>query len=261
VIVEGLKNGDLRATILKYIGIDKYEAKTGDDQQVIVVSFSAIDQRSASDLYSFLNGTFIKFRNVDISTNPNLDNHFLVFVELDRSPDFFIMLSKTIKEVSRVAGRQNWLVQVKGSDKDYKLKDRSWRQMIVTNPKEYEVSPQDSNIPNEPERSETGSVDDSERVMEFFKNSDLHECIYDSKTLILGGRGGRVKLKVLGFGNSDEIMKSQGIAESAIDQIFDLHLNRQLNTMLGEMQAQWVGGKIVIYDPRNQSTVMVAKPV
>jgi hypothetical protein len=259
---EGIRRGDLRGTVLKDLTVDRYKPKTGEPEDAIVVSFATIDDRSAKDLYSFLNGTFVEFRDIEVSAAPTLDNHYLVFVELTRTPDFFDNFDLTIKEVSRVAGNQRWRVRVLGDDGEYRLQDEEWKSHVATTPSEYQRVRGDLHA-EQPEKPSQATADQpsAEVVYEFFRDSDLSSCVLEGNMLTLGGRSGRVKLKVLGFGKPASILESAGIRSAALDQEYDYHLNDKLNSMLGEMRAQWVGGKIVIYNPSSQSRVMVAAAV
>ena len=83
----GLQAEDLKDTILKKVSIDEYEPKTGDSADVLVLGFSLKESSHGQDLYNFLNSSIYEIRDVEVSPNPNPDNYYMVFVEMDRNDD------------------------------------------------------------------------------------------------------------------------------------------------------------------------------
>ena len=81
----GLQTGDLKDTMLKKVSIDEYEPKTGDASEVLVLGFSLRESTQGQDLYNFLNSSIFEIRDVEVSPNPNPDNYYMVFVEIDRN--------------------------------------------------------------------------------------------------------------------------------------------------------------------------------
>ena len=51
---EGLRENDLDDLVLPTITIDDFEPKSGDDDEVVVVTFRAKDDEPANDLASFI---------------------------------------------------------------------------------------------------------------------------------------------------------------------------------------------------------------
>ena len=51
---EGLRERDLRDTVLKEISIDLFQPRAGDENNVIVVGFEMIDEAPAKDLEEFI---------------------------------------------------------------------------------------------------------------------------------------------------------------------------------------------------------------
>ena len=82
-----LKEGDLKNTILKNISIDEFEPKTGEAQDVMVVGLYLNETAPAKDLYHFINNSVVEIRDVEVSPNPNPDNYYMVFMEIDRKED------------------------------------------------------------------------------------------------------------------------------------------------------------------------------
>ena len=99
-----LKEGDLKHTMLKKVSIDEFEPKTGETQDVMVVGLYLNETAPAKDLYHFINNSVIDIRDVEVSPNPNPDNFYMVFMELDRNENAFGVVKDIIKEVERLSG-------------------------------------------------------------------------------------------------------------------------------------------------------------
>ena len=100
----GLQTGDLQDTMLKKISIDEYEPKTGDSSEVLVLGFSLKESAQGQDLYNFLNSSIFEIRDVEVSPNPNPDNYYMVFVEMDRNEEVLENIRKIVKDVENISG-------------------------------------------------------------------------------------------------------------------------------------------------------------
>ena len=81
----GLRQNDLKDTILKKISLDEFHPKTGDEKDVAVVGFRVSQSSPGKDLYNFLNRSIIETRDIEVSPNANEDGHYMVFIEMDRN--------------------------------------------------------------------------------------------------------------------------------------------------------------------------------
>ena len=80
----GLRNGDLRDLVNNVCEIDNYKSKMGDDEDIVVLSFSVSDINAAGDLVEFIERGFDFVLDAD-STASELDNgSYKVFVEMER---------------------------------------------------------------------------------------------------------------------------------------------------------------------------------
>ena len=82
---EGLREHDLRETILKEISVDLFDPKAGDEEDVIVVALECIDENPAKDLEEFIRTGPIDTIDSDVSPGPNEDGHYMVFTEFERN--------------------------------------------------------------------------------------------------------------------------------------------------------------------------------
>ena len=118
-----LSEMDLRNTVLKKISIDEYEPKTGDSQDVMVLGFHINDSKPGKDLYKFLNTSVVEVRDVEVSPNPNTDNFYMVFVELDRNENSLSNIKELVEEVERLTGKLKWEVSTIFNEDNISLHD------------------------------------------------------------------------------------------------------------------------------------------
>lgn len=237
----GLRRGDLRDTILSKISIDQFEPKTGDLREVVVVGFYLNEDGAAKDLYEYLNSSSMVFRDIEVSPNPNPDNYYMVFVEMDRGEDTLPRIQDMLGEVSNVSGDFAWRAQAHGMDDYVSINDDSLNEVIQRGPQLDE--------PKEPPMND--------QVQEFLTASDLSEAHVQTGVLTLRRGKDTVKLDLVDFGSAHRVMHEHKLTESAINPDLDPSLIRKLNRMLGEMAALPVGRNVVIYNPQDESQVLI----
>ena len=110
----------------------------------------------------------------------------------------------------------------------------------------------------EEQRLEEHANDNSNKILEFFKNSSILEAgIIDNKIHLRGSRD-IATLEVINFGHGPDVMAEVGISESAIKLDYDKIAMAKLNAMLGEMRAMPIDEYIVVYNPAHKD-ILIAK--
>jgi len=234
-----LAEGDLKNTVLKRLSIDEYEPKTGDSQDVMVLGFHINDSKPGKDLYKFLNTSVVEVRDVEVSPNPNTDNFYMVFVELDRNENSISNIKELVEEVERLTGKLNWEVSTVFNEENIPLNDDSllgYVQLDNTNylsSEEFMSQQKEAKEQEEQTRLEEEAKDNSNRILEFLKDSNILEAgINDNKLHIRGSRD-IATLDVVNFGHGPDVMTALGISESAIQLEHDKIAFAKLNAMLG----------------------------
>jgi hypothetical protein len=85
MITESLHAHDLKHLIKKVFEIDSYRSKIGDDQDVVVVSFTVDQEDPAKDLENFVEMGYDFVLDADVSPGETDDGNYKVFIELERS--------------------------------------------------------------------------------------------------------------------------------------------------------------------------------
>jgi|TARA_B100001094_G_scaffold188304_1_gene182508 hypothetical protein len=259
-----LKEGDLKNTILKNISIDEFEPKTGESKDVMVVGLYLNETAPAKDLYHFINNSVIEIRDVEVSPNPNPDNYYMVFMEIDRKEDCMESVRALIEEVERLTGGLDWQVSTTLSEDKIGLKDDNLMQYIQCDPENYLTKEEfmaqqlEAEERAEEQRLEEEAKDNSNKILEFFKPSNILEAGINDNVLHIRGSRDVASFEIVNFGHGPDIMSEMGISESAIKQDYDRISFAKLNAMLGEMKALPIDEYIVMYNPAHKD-ILIAK--
>ena len=256
----GLQVEDLKDTILKKVSIDEYEPKTGDSSDVLVLGFSLRESSQGQDLYNFLNSSIFEIRDVEVSPNPNPDNYYMVFVEMDRNENVLNNIRKIVTDVENVSGKLDWVGKTHLTDDFHPLYDEGISKFVITDPEKYMTKAQWEEQQAEALELETKNSEETanQNILEFLKNSNLLSASINNNTLEVEDKFNEAKLAIVGFGEAKDIMTEIGINENAIGDM-DSTL-REFNSMLGEMRAIPISEFIVIFHP-SQTNVLVTKQI
>ena len=254
----GLHTGDLQDTMLKKLSIDEYEPKTGDASEVLVLGFSLRESSQGQDLYNFLNSSIFEIRDVEVSPNPNPDNYYMVFVEIDRNDKVLENIRSIVTDVENISGKLPWIGKTHLNDDFLPLFDEGISQYVITDPEKYMTKEQFQQQKAEEQAVVDAKEESDNSIMEFLKSSNLLKASINNNTLEVEDKFNEAKLEVVGFGEAKDIMAEIGINESAIGDM-DSTL-KQFNNMLGEMRAIPINEYIVIFHP-SQSNVLVTKQI
>ena len=103
----GLRAGDLKNLLDNVFEVDNYKSKMGDDEDIVVVSFSVQEQNAAKDLVEFIEKSYDFVLDADSTVSEVDEGRYKVFVELerDRSVQEHIMeMLYGITQLSEVEG-------------------------------------------------------------------------------------------------------------------------------------------------------------
>lgn len=221
----GLKYNDLRDTIIPQISIDEFEPKGGNDNELIVVAFYAINEDPAKDLDDFVEKGPYDIIDVDVSPNPDEEGRYLIFLEIKRHDDFWFKLDAIIDDIEKLTGKQTWRVSTTNLDYNTQFDDTVLRDVVITNPVEYqEQNPSDDEL-------EDAEVPEA-ALESFLQDSTLLTFEKKDSILTLASQLHSITLEVVGYGNTDTLIESQGLTGmSMLDNPYEV---RKLRLMLGE---------------------------
>ena len=248
--------GDLVDTVLRKVSIDEFTPKTGTPEEVSVIGFYVTENSVGQDLYRFINNGVVEYRDVEVSPNPDLDNYYMVFVELDRNDKLIENINKLLDDIQNLTESLKWEV------KSYLMDDyQPWCE-VKSNPGYIPQSPaayvtkevfdeqlqqlENARLEEELMRE---AEDNSSRILKFLEHSDLMEVGIDDGVLHMRGARDVASLNIINFGEAQTIMGDLGIKESAIGDSSSWE-HRRFNAMLGEMKAVPISDYMVIFHPK-----------
>jgi len=257
-----LRENDLIDTMFKEISIDEFQPKTGDTKDVLVLGFYLNENLSGKDLYSFLNNSIVEIRDVEVSPNPNPEGRFMVFLEMDRKLDIFNDISIIVKEVERLSGKIDWQMSTLLSENNLEFNEENFNSYVQIDPDNYLSSEEwkaqklEAEQQAEEKRLEEQAQDNTNKILEFLKPSNVLEAgVNDGKLHIRGSRD-IASFEIVNFGNGNDVMEELGINESAIKLDFDRVKLAKLNAMLGEVKAVPIDEYIIMYNPAHKDILV-----
>lgn len=110
-IKESIKSNDLRALVSPLVSIDQYKSKVGEDKNVVVLAFKVQDKDPAQDLSQFIESGYVnKVVDVDVSTGPDKDGKYTVYVETTRNSDLYNTVGSILSDIQHVdEDVQKWM--------------------------------------------------------------------------------------------------------------------------------------------------------
>lgn len=151
---------DLEFLVKKVFEIDSYRSKIGDDESVIVVSFTVDREDPAKDLENFIEMGFNWVLDADVSPGETDDGTFKVFVELERSKKAPQHILELLDGVERLTGMSDMRYRY---FKSFKSKNASLENLtndIPTDRKSYKDATERHHMNNYGNFFVNSSVDD-----------------------------------------------------------------------------------------------------
>ena len=101
---EALRQDDLRDLVKKVFDIDSYKSKIGNDEDVVVLSFTVDHQDPAKDLETFFEMGYNFILDADCTPGEMDDGKYRVFVELERSRKVAEQVFEIVEGVMKITG-------------------------------------------------------------------------------------------------------------------------------------------------------------
>lgn len=101
--MSGLRAGDLEYLVKPVFEIDSFKSKIGNDEDIVVLSFTVEDQEPAKDLESFIEMGYDFILDADVSPGELDDGKFRVYVEMERTRRAPEQIMEIIRGVQKVA--------------------------------------------------------------------------------------------------------------------------------------------------------------
>lgn len=106
MLKEGLQEQELIDLVSERILVDIFEPKYGDESNVVVIAFEVQYEQPAKDLGNFLEQGPFDLLDVDVSSAPNDDENYYVFVELYRNSKLFEKVNSMLVNIQNLVNRK-----------------------------------------------------------------------------------------------------------------------------------------------------------
>ena len=139
-LFEGLEAGDLKRLIHTELHVDEFKSKLGDDCDVVVLSFKVDNKEPAGDLVSFIEKGYDWVIDADVSAGEMDDGDYIVFVELDRTPESADNIMRLMDDLMNLTdGKvEDWRVRYYKAHKETQLSLEALQKLIPLTPDAYE---------------------------------------------------------------------------------------------------------------------------
>ena len=136
---ENLEEGDLKRLVHDELHIDEYKSKMGDDADVCVISFKVAGKEPAIDLVSFIEKGYDWVLDADVSSGEKEGGDYLVFVEIDRTPNMPQQIYDMISDLVNLTEQDilDWRVLYFKSNKEHDLTVEALSQIMPLTPAKY----------------------------------------------------------------------------------------------------------------------------
>jgi hypothetical protein len=165
VLVEGLDHLDFENQIIPTVSVDEYEARSGENDEIITFSFIVKGKAIGEDLCDWIIKGYDYVNDCEVSEGELMANRFVVFVETNRrskAPERLLEILDDLKTLTGLSV-EDWKVKING--KEYEANLNTLKQNMITIPLEYREQNEDS-----------GDLDGEEVVdIEDIDDSDLNE--------------------------------------------------------------------------------------
>ena len=143
-----LNAGDLRHLVDSVFEVDSFKSKMGDDSDIVVLSFSVLENNAAKDLVSFLEKGYPFVLDADATAGEQSDGTYKVFVELERNKEVPEQITEIIDGVQKLASLDRPRFRYYKNFKSLEATQDNLAETIPVDPDSYHSVVSESNLSN-----------------------------------------------------------------------------------------------------------------
>ncbi len=145
----GLRANDLHDLVKSVFEVDSFQSKMGTDEDIVVVSFSVLDEQAAKDLVDFIEKGYGFVLDADATPGEIENNVYKVFVEMERNAKVSANISNLLDGVGKLAEIDNFRFRYHKSFTSYDANTNNLSEMIPADQTAYnDTDVQESNMNN-----------------------------------------------------------------------------------------------------------------
>lgn len=139
-LFEGLEYLDMQRMIDPVVSIDEYEAKIGDNDDVITVSFVVQGEAVGEDLVDWMERGYEWVEDAETSEGELSMGRYVVFVEILRRSTAAARIMQLLDDLETLTGRKPSDYQFKIFGKEYPATEAVIREHVLLSPHAYRQS-------------------------------------------------------------------------------------------------------------------------
>lgn len=136
-LFEGLRSGDLKDMVSDVFTVDQFKSKMGNDEEIIVVAFTAKDKYPAIDLMEFIEKGYPFVLDADMSSGEEVDGDYRVFVEIERTDNAAFDVEELLQGVGQLCGCKNWKFKYFRDHDEHEFSKESFIEFVPLDVEEY----------------------------------------------------------------------------------------------------------------------------
>jgi hypothetical protein len=119
--------------------IDQYESKMGNDKDVMVIRFRAVDKEPAIDLMEFIEKGYDFVLDADVSSGEEKDGQYSIFVELERDKKSPSNVKDLLAGLGQLCECSDWRFRWYKDKEGYDFSEEDFAKVVPLTPEEYEA--------------------------------------------------------------------------------------------------------------------------
>lgn len=159
---ESLKSNDLRGFVKKVFEIDAFRSKIGDDENIVVVSFTVDHEDPAKDLENFIEMGYDFVMDADTSPGELDDGTYRVYVELERTRHVAKQIREILDGIEKLCGEPDMRFRYFKSFKSKEATEENLAASIPMDGESYNIATERNKLDNFSSFFSNSYVDDLE---------------------------------------------------------------------------------------------------
>ena len=209
---EALQPGDLKMLVSNIFEIDSYASKMGNDEDIVVLSFTVESLEPAKDLENFIERGYDFVLDADATPGELENGKYKVFVEIERNRRIADQIMEILDGVSKLAEVDTFRFRYYKSFHSQIASDEALKSTIPNTKAEYDSKLKEGYISN---------------FSNFFNRSYLESINIDENDLIFQKKYAEpLRLRIKGFGTKQDVYEHAPgkimLESSAISEIMFL---------------------------------------
>jgi hypothetical protein len=166
----GLRANDLHDMVKNVFEVDTYQSKMGNDEDIVVVSFTVTEEQAAKDLVDFIEKGYGFVLDADQTPGEVEKGAYKVFVEMERDDKIPNNISSLLDGVGKLAEIDSFRFRYHKSFSSYEANSDNLSEMIPNNSSAYDTTVNEARMDN---------------FKNFFSNSYLESSEFFGDELII----------------------------------------------------------------------------